>query len=55
MTLKVANEQKLYGEQFAWFAGTKVGIKPKLYIFNCMAFLLIRMKQPLLMLDAVLT
>ena len=55
MTLKVANEQKLYGEQFAWFAGTKVGFKPKLDKCNCIAFLYIRMKQPLLMLDAVLT
>ena len=29
MTLKVANEQKLYGEQYSWFAGTKVEFKPK--------------------------
>ena len=29
MTLKVANDQKLFGEHLAWFAGTKVGYKPK--------------------------
>ena len=25
MTLKAANDQKLFGEHLAWFAGTKVG------------------------------
>ena len=28
MTLKVANESKLFGEQYSWFAGTKVKFKP---------------------------
>ena len=31
-TLRLANDQKLHGEQFAWFVGTKVGstFKPNL-------------------------
>ena len=29
MTLKVANDHKLFGEQYAWFAGTKVVLKYK--------------------------
>ena len=27
MTLKVVNDQKLFGDHLAWFAGTKVGYK----------------------------
>ena len=38
MTLDVANELRLYGEQYAWFAGTKV-FQSNLFVASILKFL----------------